>query len=103
MHKLEEGLGVRSYETKTEVRRNSFRLIVAEALLVGSRLRLASRGASTIVDAEEKVPYAREIRLGYHLSHPTPESFGNVQKVLGIHPAFSFVIQVKNPLQKPEE
>lgn len=60
--------------------------------------RLAGRGAYAIVNADARTPSARETHLGYHLSHPTPEDFGDVQKVLGIHPASSFVVQVKNPL-----
>lgn len=60
--------------------------------------RLAARGAYAIVNAEARTPSQRETHLGYHLSHPTPENFGDVQKALGIHPASSFVLQVKNPL-----
>lgn len=59
--------------------------------------RLAARGAYAIVNASGSTPSARETHLGYHLSHPPPSAFGGVQKALGIHPASSFVLQVKNP------
>ena len=50
------------------------------------------------MNAEAQTPSQRETHLGYHLSHPTPDNFDDVQKALGIHPASSFVLQVKNPL-----
>ncbi len=59
---------------------------------------MAARGAYAIVNNEAKTPSQRETHLGYHLSHPIPENFGDVQEALGIHPASSFVLQVKNPL-----
>ena len=59
--------------------------------------RLAARGAYAIVNSEARTPSSRETHLGYHLSHPTPENFGEVQEALGIHPASSFIVQVKNP------
>lgn len=59
--------------------------------------RIAARGAYAIVNSEGRTPSSRETHLGYHLSHPTPETFGEVQAALGIHPASSFVVQVKNP------
>lgn len=103
LHKLEEGLGSKTYETKTRGRYpvlpdhlNSL------TLNTGTRhqgpARLAGRGAYAIVNADAEVPSERETHLGYHLSHPTPAEFGEVQKVLGIHTASSFVMQVKNPL-----
>jgi hypothetical protein len=49
------------------------------------------------VNGEGRTPSSRETHLGYHLSHPTPENFGEVQEALGIHPASSFILQVKNP------
>ena len=47
------------------------------------------------------MPSSRETHLGYHLSHPAPEELGEVQEVLGIHTASSFIVQVKNPLAPP--
>ncbi|KAF8879093.1 hypothetical protein CPB84DRAFT_1793614 [Gymnopilus junonius] len=44
------------------------------------------------------MPSQRETHFGYHLSHPPPSEFGAVQESLGIYPASSFIIQVKNPL-----
>lgn len=59
--------------------------------------RIAARGAYAIVNKEAPTPSKRETHLGYHLSHPTPDNFGEVQEALGIHPASSFIMQVKNP------
>lgn len=49
------------------------------------------------MNSQGRTPSSRETHLGYHLSHPSPENFGEVQEALGIHQASSFVIQVKNP------
>ena len=69
--------------------------------LVGTRhqgpARLAARGAYAIVNNQKGPPSSRETHLGYHLSHPSPENFGEVQGALGIHQASAFVVQVKNP------
>lgn len=75
---------------------------LVEACSIGTRhqgpARLAGRGAYAIVNTQSGPPSSRETHFGYHLSHPDPEHFGEVQKVLGIHEASSFVVQVKNPL-----
>ncbi|KAK7680583.1 hypothetical protein QCA50_016365 [Cerrena zonata] len=86
LQKLEAGLGRKEYETKTRGTRHQ------------GPARLAGRGAYAIVNTQHGPPSSRETHLGYHLSHPDPEHFGKVQKVLGIHEASSFVVQVKNPL-----
>ncbi|THG99882.1 hypothetical protein EW026_g2560 [Hermanssonia centrifuga] len=86
LQKLQDGLGEKEYETKTRGTRHQ------------GPARLAARGAYAIVNNEAKTPSQRETHLGYHLSHPIPENFGDVQEALGIHPASSFVLQVKNPL-----
>ena len=44
------------------------------------------------------MPSKRETHFGYRVSHPPPSEFGDVQKSLGIYPASSFILQVKNPL-----
>jgi len=85
LNKLEEGLGAKTYETKTRGTRHQ------------GPARLAARGAYAIVNKEAKTPSSRETHLGYHLSHPTPDSFGEVQQALGIHTASSFILQIKNP------
>ncbi|KAI0937211.1 hypothetical protein AcW1_001252 [Taiwanofungus camphoratus] len=86
LKKLQDGLGPKEYETKTRGTRHQ------------GAARLAARGAYAVVNTEASMPSKRETHLGYHLSHPTFEHFGEVQEELGIHPASSFVIQVKNPL-----
>ena len=53
------------------------------------------------MNKEARTPSQRETHLGYHLSHPSGEQFGEVQEALGIHQASSFVLQVKNPLAPP--
>ncbi|CAA7265481.1 unnamed protein product [Cyclocybe aegerita] len=86
LHQLEQGLEARSYETKTRGTRHE------------ESARLVARGGYAIVNAEARVPSKRETHLGYHVSHPTPSEFGDVQKSLGIYSASSFILQVKNPL-----
>lgn len=89
LKKLQEGLGEKEYETKTRGTRHQ------------AAARLAARGAYAIVNNEARTPSSRETHLGYHLSHPTSEDWGEVQAALGLHPASSFVLQVKNPLAPP--
>ncbi|CDO73062.1 hypothetical protein BN946_scf185007.g116 [Trametes cinnabarina] len=90
LKKLEEGLGPKTYETKTRGTRHQ------------GAARLAARGAYAIVNNEAaRTPSQRETHFGYHLSHPDDEHFGEVQEALGIHKASSFVLQVKNPLAPP--
>ncbi|OSD06253.1 hypothetical protein PYCCODRAFT_1450228 [Trametes coccinea BRFM310] len=90
LKKLEEGLGPKTYETKTRGTRHQ------------GAARLAARGAYAIVNNEDaRTPSQRETHFGYHLSHPDDEHFGEVQETLGIHQASSFVLQVKNPLAPP--
>ncbi|GJE86190.1 hypothetical protein PsYK624_022700 [Phanerochaete sordida] len=85
LKQLQEGLGEKEYETKTKGTRHQ------------GPARLAARGAYAIVNSQGRTPSSRETHLGYHLSHPAPENFGDVQKALGILQASSFVVQVKNP------
>lgn len=85
LKKLEGGLGGKEYETKTRGTRHQ------------GPARIAARGAYAIVNSEGRTPSSRETHLGYHLSHPSPENFGDVQEALGIHQASSFIVQVKNP------
>ncbi|KAH9937382.1 uncharacterized protein B0H18DRAFT_950258 [Fomitopsis serialis] len=89
LKKLQEGLGEKEYETKTRGTRHQ------------AAARLAARGAYAIVNKEARTPSSRETHLGYHLSDPTSEDWGEVQAALGLHPASSFVLQVKNPLAPP--
>ncbi|RPD65147.1 hypothetical protein L227DRAFT_591317 [Lentinus tigrinus ALCF2SS1-6] len=89
LKKLEEGLGARTYETKTRGTRHQ-----------GSA-RLAARGAYAIVNSEARTPSQRETHLGFYISHPSGDQLGEVQETLGIHQASSFVLQVKNPLAPP--
>ncbi|KAH7885984.1 hypothetical protein F5I97DRAFT_1808732 [Phlebopus sp. FC_14] len=84
LHKLEKGLGEKTYETKTRGTRHE------------GPVRLVGRGVYAIVNYKAPVPSKNETHLGYHLSHPTTP--GEVQEALGIHTASSFVVQVKNPL-----
>lgn len=88
LESLEKGLGEKTYETKTRGTRHE------------APSRLVGRGAYAIVNNNPRVPSGRETHFGYHLSHPTAQEIGSesVQADLGIHPANSFVLQVKNPL-----
>ncbi|KAL4069790.1 hypothetical protein V8B97DRAFT_1969274 [Scleroderma yunnanense] len=87
LHKLEKGLGERSYQTKTRGERHE------------GPARLAGRGVYAIVNTRGKTPSRNETHLGYHLSHPSEA--GEVQQELGIYTASSFVLQVKNPGVEP--
>ncbi|KAF8625978.1 hypothetical protein AX17_006702 [Amanita inopinata Kibby_2008] len=83
---LEKGFGEKTYETKTRGERHE------------APVRLAARGAYAIVNTSARVPSGRTTHFGYRISHPPPESFGDVQEELGIREAAAFVLQVKNPL-----
>ena len=78
-----------------------YRILTSYSGWVGTRhqgpARIAARGAYAIVNSSGKTPSSRETHLGYHISHPTSDNFGEVQEALGIHQASSFVLQVKNP------
>ncbi|CCM03632.1 uncharacterized protein FIBRA_05776 [Fibroporia radiculosa] len=89
LRKLQDGLGPRQYETKTRGTRHQ------------SAARLAARGAYAIVNRDARTPSQRETHFGYRLSHPASAHFGEVQAELGLCPASSFVMQVKNPLAPP--
>ncbi|RDX51857.1 hypothetical protein OH76DRAFT_1470623 [Lentinus brumalis] len=89
LKKLEEGLGARTYETKTRGTRHQ------------GPARLAARGAYAIVNSDARTPSQRETHLGFYLSHPSADQLGEVQETLGLHQASSFVLQVKNPLAPP--
>ncbi|KAJ2934475.1 hypothetical protein H1R20_g2634, partial [Candolleomyces eurysporus] len=82
---LVEGLGPKTYETKTRGTRHD------------GAARLLARGGYAIVNTEARVPSKRETHLGYHISHPSPSEMGDVQASLGVYSSSSFVIQVKNP------
>ncbi|ESK90079.1 hypothetical protein Moror_7857 [Moniliophthora roreri MCA 2997] len=84
LDELENGLGEKTYETKTRGTRHE------------EPARLVGRGGYAIVNNDPRVPSERETHMGYHLSHPS--SLGDVQTSLGIYEASSFVLQVKNPL-----
>jgi hypothetical protein len=104
--KLRDELGVKEYETKTRGKGLSVLSCTGVDCLVrycvsGTRhqgpARIAAHGAYAIVNNEARTPSSRETHLGYHISHPTSDNFGEVQKALGIHQASSLVLQVKNP------
>lgn len=101
---LESDLRGKEYETKTRGRVDPCVPSdgsTADVQPPGTRhqgpARIAARGAYAIVNSEGRTPSSRETHLGYHLSHPSPENFGDVQEALGIHQASSFIVQVKNP------
>jgi len=108
MKQLEDELSGKVYETATRgmftpcpLGRTSSRTH-ANAVPVGTRhqgpARLAGRGTYTKVDNDPKAPSVRETHLGYHLSHPTTDDWGEVQAALNIHTTASFGLQVKNPV-----
>lgn len=86
MKQLEDELSGKVYETATRGTRHQ------------GPARLAGRGTYTKVDNDPKAPSVRETHLGYHLSHPTTDDWGEVQAALNIHTTASFGLQVKNPV-----
>ncbi|KAF9478230.1 hypothetical protein BDN70DRAFT_880182 [Pholiota conissans] len=90
LSQLAEGLGEKTYETKTRGTRH-----IAPS-------RLAARGGYALVNGKTRTRSDRETHFGYHVSHPKPEDMGDVQEELGIYPASSFVLQVRNPLAPPQ-
>ncbi|KAJ7578168.1 hypothetical protein C8J56DRAFT_357569 [Mycena floridula] len=84
LDELEKGLGEKTYETKTRGIRHE------------EPVRLVARGGYAIVNNNPRIPSQRETHLGYRISHPKESS--DVQESLGIYPASSFVLQIKNPL-----
>ncbi|KAG6810240.1 hypothetical protein H0H92_012762 [Tricholoma furcatifolium] len=108
LHALEEGLGEKTYETKTLGAYRSFLQSIQKSTFIGgvpdtgtrhqAPARLAARGAYALINNDPQVPSRRATHFGYHISHPSPSEFGDVQKELGIAQAGSFILQVKNPL-----
>lgn len=87
LESLERGLGEKTYETATRGTRHE------------ASARLAARGVYAIVNKEAPdVPSKRESHFAYCISHPSADSFGDVQHEMGILPAAAFILQVKNPL-----
>ncbi|KAJ7744609.1 hypothetical protein B0H16DRAFT_1559596 [Mycena metata] len=82
---LEEGMGEKTYETKTRGTRHD------------PPTRLAARGCYALVNNEAPKVSQETTYLGYSLSHPAPSAFGPVQAALGITRAAAFVLQAKNP------
>ncbi|KAF8628696.1 hypothetical protein AX15_003754 [Amanita polypyramis BW_CC] len=86
---LEKGLGEKTFETTKGTRHDA-------------AARFAARGAYAIVNKEAPhVPSKRGTHFVYCISHPSSESFGDVQHEMGILPAAAFILQVKNPLAPP--
>ncbi|KAF9046120.1 hypothetical protein BJ165DRAFT_1583545, partial [Panaeolus papilionaceus] len=83
---LNSKLDAEHYNTKTRGERT-----IGEA-------RLAARGVYAIVNSAASVPSKRSTHFGYIITHPAPDAFADVQASFGIHPACSYVLQVKNPL-----
>lgn len=85
LHDLVEGLGPKTYETKTRGTRHE------------GAVRLVARGGYALVNTDARTPSQRETHLGYNVSHPASSDIGDVQSAFGIYTASSFVVQVKNP------
>ncbi|KAF8202432.1 hypothetical protein BJ912DRAFT_944787 [Pholiota molesta] len=85
---LVDELGPKMYDTKTRGTRHE------------GAARLVARGAYAIVNSDAKMPSERTTHFGYHISHPS--ELGEVQQELGIYPAASFILQVRNPRAPPQ-
>ncbi|KAJ9476772.1 hypothetical protein PHBOTO_000442 [Pseudozyma hubeiensis] len=84
-----EGMGEEHYSTKTRGER------------VKPAARPAGRGHYALSIKKTDPPSTREVRLTYNLSHPSSDDFGQVQQELGLHPASSVLIQMRNPTLAP--
>lgn len=74
-------------------------------LFTGDRIkpaaRPAGRGHYALSIKQTDPPSSREVRLTYHLSHPSSDDFGQVQEELGLHPSSSVLVQMRNPTLAP--
>ncbi|KAF7289169.1 hypothetical protein MIND_01378000 [Mycena indigotica] len=89
LDELEEGLGEKTYETKTRGTRHD------------PPARLVARGCYALVTNEATKPSDEKAYLGYTISHPSPEELASgelhVQNELNIRPEGAFLLQAKNP------
>lgn len=63
--------------------------------------RPAGRGHYILSIKKTDPPSSREVRLTYHLSHPSSNDFGEVQEDIGLHPSSSIIMQMRNPTLSP--
>ncbi|CDU24011.1 uncharacterized protein SPSC_02640 [Sporisorium scitamineum] len=73
----------------------------SEAIWATPAVRPAGRGHYALSIKKADPPSSREVRLTYHLSHPSSDDFGQVQEELGLHPASSVLVQMRNPTLAP--
>lgn len=89
IERVTQGMEEKRYSTKTR----------------GERLtpaaRPAGRGHYIMSIKETNPPSSREVRLTYHISHPSSDDFGDVQEDIGLHPSSSILMQMRNPTLSP--
>ncbi|CBQ67777.1 conserved hypothetical protein [Sporisorium reilianum SRZ2] len=73
----------------------------SEAIWATPAARPAGRGHYALSIKTTDPPSSREVRLTYHLSHPSSDDFGQVQEELGLHSASSVLVQMRNPTLAP--
>ncbi|KAJ1030282.1 hypothetical protein NDA16_001192 [Ustilago loliicola] len=89
LNKVAEGMGEERYSTKTRGDR------------IKPAARPAGRGHYALSIKTTDPPSSREVRLTYHLSHPSSDDFGQVQEELGLHSSSSVLMQMRNPTLAP--
>ncbi|EPQ26085.1 uncharacterized protein PFL1_06293 [Pseudozyma flocculosa PF-1] len=89
LDKLVDGMKESRYSTKTRGER------------VQPAARPAGRGHYVLSIKQTDPPSNREVRLTYHVSHPSADDFGDVQSEIGIHPSSSVLLQMRNPTMPP--
>ncbi|SPO20063.1 uncharacterized protein UTRI_00457_B [Ustilago trichophora] len=89
LNTIAEGMGEEHYSTKTRGDR------------IKPAARPAGRGHYALSIKRTDPPSSREVRLTYHLSHPSSKDFGQVQEELGLHPSSSVLMQMRNPTLAP--
>ncbi|SPO20980.1 uncharacterized protein UTRI_00457 [Ustilago trichophora] len=89
LNKVAEGMGEEHYSTKTRGDR------------IKPAARPAGRGHYALSIKKTDPPSSREVRITYHLSHPSSRDFGQVQEELGLHPSSSVLMQMRNPTLAP--
>ncbi|KAN0062279.1 hypothetical protein ACQY0O_005460 [Thecaphora frezii] len=89
IQELMDGMKENCYSTKTRGER------------VQPSARPAGRGHYVLSVKQSDPPTNREVRLTYHVSHPSADEFGDVQKEIGIHPSSSLLLQMRNPTMPP--
>lgn len=89
IERVAQGMQEKRYSTRTRGER------------VTPAARPAGRGHYIMSIKQTDPPSSREVRLTYHISHPSSDDFGDVQDDIGLHPSSSILMQMRNPTLSP--